>query len=347
MFDTPSLAPTDLAVLPEASNVFQKLHQPDLSQYDRFIVFFSGGKDSVACVLHLLELGVDRSLIELHHHDVDGREGSTLMDWPVTRSYCQAVGDALGIRVLFSWRVGGLEREMLREKCGTAPITFTRGDGTLVTMGGERSKANTRRKFPQVTADLRQRWCSSVAKIDVGDRLLNNDERFLQGKTLVLTGERAEESAGRARYATFERHRRDNRDGRKARWIDHWRPVHAWSEAQVWSIMERHRIHAHPAYWIGAGRASCMCCIFNSKDQWATVQLIAPAHFESVACYEDEFGVTIHRSLTVREQAASGMPWPAAKQWAHVAMSEHFTLPVFMEQWELPTGAFGESCGPT
>lgn len=55
------------------------------SSYDVVIVAFSGGKDSLACLLHLLELGVPRSKIELWHHDVDGREGSTLMDWPCSR----------------------------------------------------------------------------------------------------------------------------------------------------------------------------------------------------------------------------------------------------------------------
>lgn len=319
---------------------------PCLDDYDRIVVFFSGGKDSVACVLHLLEMGADRLRIELHHHDVDGREGSTLMDWPVTRSYVQAAGDALGLPVFFSWKVGGFEREMLRENCGTAPITFTRGDGTLVTMGGDRSKPNTRRKFPQVAADLRTRWCSSVVKIECGDRLLNNDERFLSGKTLVITGERAEESSSRAKYATFEPHRRDNRHGRKARWIDHWRPVHSWKEEQVWSILKRWKVFAHPAYWVGLGRASCMNCIFGSARQWATNRKYAPAHFAPIAQYEVDFDTTIHRTKSVNEQADSAEPYPTAEEWMPLAISEHFDRPFFMTEWAQPAGAYGESCGP-
>lgn len=320
---------------------------PDLADYDRILVFFSAGKDSVACVLHLLDQGVDRSKIELHHHDVDGREGSTLMDWPVTRSYVQAAGDALGLKVYFSWKVGGFEGEMLRHNSGTKPITFTRGDGTLVTTGGDRSKNNTRRKFPQVSASLQSRWCSSVVKIEVGDRLINNDERFLKGKTLVVTGERAEESANRSKYATFEPHRRDNRNGRKGRWVDHWRPVHAWKESDVWAILERHRVFAHPAYWVGLGRASCMNCVFGSSRQWATMSAHAPKNFAQIANYEVEFGTTIHRKKSVIEQAASAQPYPTAAQWMPVALSEHFTLPFFMEEWAQPAGAYGESCGPT
>ena len=38
----------------------------------------------LAALLRLLDLGVDRDRLELWHHDVDGREGSTLMDWPFT-----------------------------------------------------------------------------------------------------------------------------------------------------------------------------------------------------------------------------------------------------------------------
>lgn len=90
---------------------------PDLSLYDRFIVCMSAGKDSLACLLHLFEQGVDRSRIELHHHLVDGLEGSELMDWPVTKSYCEALAKALGLRLYFSWKTGGFEKEMLRDEC--------------------------------------------------------------------------------------------------------------------------------------------------------------------------------------------------------------------------------------
>jgi len=40
-------------------------------EYDYYIVAFSGGKDSVACVLKLIDEGVPLHKIELHHHCVD------------------------------------------------------------------------------------------------------------------------------------------------------------------------------------------------------------------------------------------------------------------------------------
>lgn len=319
---------------------------PAFEEYERILVMHSGGKDSMACLLHLLDLGVPKAKIEIHHHDIDGREGSTLMDWPCTRAYVEAMGVAFGIPVFFSWKVGGFEREMLRENCGTAPVTFTSGEGTLVTMGGERSKDNTRRKFPQVTASLMTRWCSGVLKIDVASRMLVNDPRFTVGKTLVITGERAEESANRARYAEFEPDRSDNRLGRVTRWIDHWRPVHKWKEAEVWALIEKYGVNPHPAYHVGFGRASCMNCIFGSANQWATIRAIAPEHFSKVSNYEKEFETTIHRTRSVVEQADRGQVHPTALAWKAVAMSHSFTEPFFVSPWVLPAGAFGESCGP-
>ncbi len=69
--------------IPEKNGTFFSAPDIDLSIYDKFIIFFSSGKDSLASLLHLIDLGVDISKIELWHHDVDGREGSALqMDWP-------------------------------------------------------------------------------------------------------------------------------------------------------------------------------------------------------------------------------------------------------------------------
>jgi hypothetical protein len=131
-------------------------HRPDLSSYSRHIVFFSGGKDSLAAVLHLLELGVDRSRIELHHHSVDGGPNEPrFMDWPVTEAYCRAFAKAFGLPLLLSWKEGGFKREMHRFDAPTAPIHFHLGDGSLRSVGGEGPR-NTRGLFPQVTNQPRE-----------------------------------------------------------------------------------------------------------------------------------------------------------------------------------------------
>ncbi len=244
----------------------------DLGSYDRFLVAFSGGADSLALLLYLLELGVPREKIEAHHHLVDGREGSVLMDWPVTEAYCESVCKALGIQLSYSWREGGFERELTRTNSATAPVLIPDGAGGHRALGGN-GPTGTRNKFPQVSASLATRWCSAALKIDVFARYLCNDPKFLNSRTLVLTGERAEESSARAKYKEFEPHRCDTRSSRRVpRHIDVWRAVHAWSKVEIWKIIGRWRIVAHPAYQLGWGRCSCSGCIFGSKDQWATLR---------------------------------------------------------------------------
>lgn len=322
--------------------------EPPLKDYDRVVLFFSGGKDSVGCFLHLLDLGVPRDKIELHHHLVDGREGSPLMDWPITEDYCRKFAQAFGVPIFFSWKEGGFEREMLRQSSATAPIKWMSASGEVVQKGGD-GPLGTRRRFPQVSADLSVRWCSSYLKIDVGCRTLTNEPRFQIGKTLVVTGERAEESSARAKYKTFEPHRSDNRHGKLApRLIDHWRPVHQWDEAAVWDIIARYRVNPHPAYHLGWGRTSCAMCIFGSAKQFASASVVLPDQFARVVNFEREFGVTIKRHTSINALVnAQSTVYDISAHWVAVARSTEFNESILTPYWTLPLGAFGESTGPT
>ena len=239
---------------------------PDLASYDTIIVAFSGGKDSIACLATLIDAGVLPGRIELYHHDVDG-DTEPFMDWPSTTGYCRAVAAAFGVPLYLSWKEGGFLREMLREDAPTAPICFQTPHGTVGSVGGN-GPCNTRLRFPQVTANLNQRWCSSYLKIDVMAALIRNQDRFLDRRTLIVTGERAQESPARAGYASFERDRSDTRDGtRRRRHVDHWRPVHRLSEADIWELMRRYGIMPAPAYRLGWSRLSCFssgrCFMFS------------------------------------------------------------------------------------
>ena len=321
----------------------------DPTAYDRVVVAFSGGKDSIACVLALLEAGVHSSRIELWHHLVDGREGSVLMDWPCTEAYVFAFGDALGIAVYFSWREGGFEREMLRANARTAPIQFETPEGHTGVAGGRSGTRSTRRKYPQTSADLQLRWCSGWLKNHVGAAALRNQHRFRTGRTLFVSGERAAESPNRARYAAFEPHEADLRNGRTyQRHIDHWRAVHSWSEADVWAICERWRINPHPAYRLGFGRVSCAICIFASDHQIATLFMINPEQAFANARYESEFGHTIHRSLSLEARRTRGRPFAVSETDVRAALSPSWDEPIFLPaaDWRLPPGAFGEAAGP-
>lgn len=327
---------------------------PNFKRYKRVVVAFSGGKDSLAALLATLQqveaAGLPRSAVELWHHDVDG--GESFMDWPVTTAYCQAVADALGLRLYHSYKVGGILGEMNRDNAPTAPTRFQDESGAWQQVGGK-GRPGTRGLFPQVSADLRTRWCSAYVKIDVMDRALCGQARFRDGRTLIITGERAEESSNRARYQTFEPHRADTRNAaRNARYIDHWRPVHGLDESAVWALIRAAGIVPHVAYQLGWGRLSCLSCIFGSADQWATIAAVFPGHFERVAEREERSGKTIRRNASIRELAALGTPYAAAlarPDLVALANSSTWTLPVLVspEAWTMPAGAFGENAGPS
>ncbi len=317
--------------------------RPDLGAYRRFVVAFSGGKDSLAALLYLLSLGVPAHAIELHHHDVDG-QGPTFMDWPCTLGYVRAIADHVGIALYGSWREGGFARELARADAPTAPIVFETPTG--IGRAGGNGPAGTRGLFPQTSPDLRVRWCSPALKIDVLAAALRNQRRFHDGRTLVITGERAEESPSLARYAVLEPHRTSTR----TRAVDHWRPVHHWSEREVWVAIERSGIRPHPVYALGWGRLSCRACIFGSADQWATIRLVFPAAFERIAAREAASGRTLHRSLSVSQLADRGTPFPAATKHADEraqADDPVWRRSIFINPWAMPAGAFGDTAGPS
>jgi hypothetical protein len=321
----------------------------DLESYDIIITAFSGGKDNIACVLAMIEAGAPRERMWLIHHHVDGREGSTLMDWGSTPGYCHAFARFMGIRIIDSWRENGLEGEMLRDNSATAAVCFEI-DGVRTRCAPKpHSPKNTRLKFPQVAASLTVRWCSSVLKIDVADRVLANHPMFRNKRILFITGERAEESPNRAKYKEFEIHRADARNGRLKRHVDHLRPVLRWPEAAVWDIMRRHGIRPHTAYLQGFGRLSCRACIFADSNQWATLQAFDNAGFEAIAAYEKRFDRTIHRQHSVRVRAAQGFPFAAATAEGMQAALSPFDGPIHIdpELWTMPAGAFQRHGGPT
>ena len=220
----------------------------DLGRYRRVLVAFSGGKDSLAALLHLLDIGVTPTRIELHHHEVDGG-GPTFMDWPITPAYVAALARHFRLPLYRSWREGGFRREMDRDGTPTAPILFETSDGPMRRSGGA-GPPGVRRRFPQVSADLSVRWCSSSLKIDVLAAAIRGQARFEGEPTLVVTGERAEESPARARYKTSRRTGHPAGDGRWTTGVLSWAGARGRSGA---GFARPASARIPPTAWAGRG----------------------------------------------------------------------------------------------
>ena len=346
-FIIPALSSIAGITTPLSGQTYRNAPDIDISCYDVIIICLSGGKDSIACLLHLIDIGVDLSRVELWHHDVDGREGSTLMDWPFMADYNRKIASAFQIPLMFSWLQGGMEGEMLKENGYSRPQCIETPDGLIIAERDiQRSTPATRLRFPQQSPSLKTRWCSSALKIDVGRRALTNQRRFDGKKVLFITGERRAESSNRFNYLQLEPHT----SSCKKRQVDAWRPVLEWSEEQVWEILEKHRVTAPVPYRLGWGRSSCLTCIYNSARIWATIKHYFPERIHAMASYEDRFGVTISRKrINVLDLSQNISPINITDEEALLqAVNPVYTLPVISmtKEWLLPGGAYNrEKCG--
>jgi 3'-phosphoadenosine 5'-phosphosulfate sulfotransferase (PAPS reductase)/FAD synthetase len=265
------------------------------------IIAFSGGKDSIAMVLKALDMGIPKERIELWHHDIDG-EGEDLFDWKCTKSYCIAFAKAFGVKILFSYRKGGIVREIYKNNELSQPVFFQKemgGEFFTWTPKDNPEFYNTRLKFPSVGADLQTRWCSYQVKIDVMQKAITHSERFDNANIVIMTGERRDESKNRGKYAEIEKYR----GASSTRRAIVWRSIIDWSERDVWDAIERYKVQPHPCYELGWGRCSCQLCIFSSANTWASIEEINKRKVARIAEIEKDL------KIKSEEIIASGKPF--------------------------------------
>lgn len=193
------------------SEHFKKIYLPrllPLEEYDLIVVLISGGKDSVACYLKLIELGVPKEKIEFWHHDIDGGHPTRRMDWKCTQNYVKALADAEGVKLRVSYRVNGFFGELYRIGASepiewidpdTGEIKQCKLSSNYLKCRELKEQATEemeellkqygyRMKFPAKTGDLSRRWCSAYLKICVADTVVSNIDRL--GELEELGGKR-------------------------------------------------------------------------------------------------------------------------------------------------------------
>lgn len=354
-----------------------------LEEYDHILVGYSGGKDCTAAVLYLLELGVPKEKIILLHHCIDGKEDNNnnlQMDWPCTRSYCQQFADSMGLKIKYSWREEGFAGELLRLG-GSKPIAFeefnsnTEKVTTTTTWEKtielekllEQAKLNNdiekeeeilidlkklgyRFKFPAKSPSLSVRWCSSMLKIEVCNRLLRYADATLKDcKVLFIDGIRREESAGRSHYNEMEVH--SSCAPTKNRIIHHWRAIIEWDEQAVWDIIKRWNINPHPCYKLGWNRCSCAMCIFSMPHHFQGIKEVLPGQFNQLVKQEKHLSFTVDnkKDLMTYIQGAKSCVLNKDPELIKLAQSKELPKDYVLnkELWKMPAGAFhGTEGGP-
>jgi len=217
----------------------------------RLVVSVSGGKDSTACCLHLMELGYGPDDYDRIFFDT-GWEHDFLYDYvendlpavvgPVTRLSAQIdlPDDVVAIAEKFEKMLGVDYSSMVR-------LCLKKG------------------MFPSRV----RRWCTQHLKVyPARDYLLERE-----GQVINVVGIRAQESAARSMMLEWEHSGTFK--------CDVWRPLIDWSEEDVIGIHQRHGVRPCRLYLEqGSTRVGCYPCIFARKAELRAMSDYTPERLE-------------------------------------------------------------------
>lgn len=228
----------------------------DLRQFDKIFISVSGGKDSHAMLFLVRDLA-DRQGVP--REKLLAMYADTGMEWHNAGEHVQALCKAAGVELVTVYPV----RPMLQ--------TFKK-----------------RMKIPQfmIFPTNKCRFCTGHHKADPMDKLV----RKFSGKVLKVTGERWAESKARSTYTEFVSVPRLNS---RERTVYGWRPMLAYSEADIWAMVRDTGVPRHVCYEMGCNRLGCAGCIF-SKDHELRIEMRENPHiFEALDRLEIESGYTM------------------------------------------------------
>jgi 3'-phosphoadenosine 5'-phosphosulfate sulfotransferase (PAPS reductase)/FAD synthetase len=226
-----------------------------------FVVNHSGGKDSQAMLIRLLQIVPRDQMLVVH----------------------ASLGEV-------EWH-GALELAQKQATDAGLPFIVARAEKSFLDMVERRFA--TRPDVPSFPS-ASHRQCTSDLKRGPIEREVR---RYMKARGLTLvvscTGIRAQESAQRAKAHVFSQNAKNSVAGRA--WYD-WAPIHELSTAEVFATIADAGQEPHPAYAAGNERLSCVFCIMGSRNDIAHGAQARPELFARYVELEERTGYTMHMS---------------------------------------------------
>ena len=240
-----------------------------------FVANSSGGKDSQANLIKLLEI-VPRQQILVVHACLGE------VEWEGAQEHAKAQAEAAGLPIIVAKATKSFF-DMVERRYAVRP--------------GPNSSCWPSASNRQCTSDLKR------------DPIAREVRRFAKAngysKIVTCMGIRATESCRRAKQVPFKRDKRGSVAGRD--WYE-WLPIHAMSTADVFQTIRDAGQVPHWAYATGNGRLSCVFCIMGSPRDFANGARHRPELLARYRAIEQRTGYTLHQNrLPIDEIVARGM----------------------------------------
>jgi 3'-phosphoadenosine 5'-phosphosulfate sulfotransferase (PAPS reductase)/FAD synthetase len=243
-----------------------------------FVANHSGGKDSQAMLIKILERVPAKQVLVVH----------------------ASLGE-------IEWE-GALELAQKQAADAGVPFVVARAnwlDGSTKTFLNMAEHRFADRPDVPSFPSSEQRQCTSDLKRGPIQREIL---RFMKARKLKLVvncaGMRAAESTDRRKLAPFvhlntqlnKAGKPKNQLARAGREAYEWLPIHSLETLDVWCVIRGAGQHPHPAYSAGNERLSCVFCIMGSRNDLARGAQARPELFAQYVAMEKATGYTMHMS---------------------------------------------------
>lgn len=228
-----------------------------------FVINHSGGKDSQAMMIKLLEWVPKEQVVVVH----------------------AALGDV-------EWH-GALELAQQQAHDAGVPFIVATTQKTLLSMVVHRF--NVRPEVPSFPSSS-NRQCTSDLKRDPIKREVRRYAKANGFSRIVnCMGLRGQESSNRAKKPVWEINKSEH--GRAGRSWYNWLPIHALTAAEVFQIIHDAGQKPHFAYALGNERLSCVFCIMASGNDLINGVMNRPELYAVYCLLEEIIGYSMHMSM--------------------------------------------------